>query len=47
MTIQNVELDAGNVFVLHPYEIANPIFHEDTIIVCIKHPGKTNDKFNV
>lgn len=45
MTIQNVELNAGNVFVLHPYEVADPIFHEDTIIVCIKHPGATNDKF--
>lgn len=47
MTIQNVMLHAGDVFVLHPYEIADPVFHEDTIIVCIKHPGTKNDKFEL
>jgi mannose-6-phosphate isomerase-like protein (cupin superfamily) len=47
MTIQNQSLEAGNVFVLHPYEIADPVFHEDTIIVCIKHPGAANDKFEI
>lgn len=47
MTIQNKTLEAGSVFVLYPFEIADPIFHEDTIIVCIKHPGANNDKFEI
>lgn len=47
MTIQNKELFTGDVFVLNPFEIADPIFHEDTIIVCIKHPGAKNDKFEL
>lgn len=45
MTIQGIQMEAGSVFVLHPFEVADPIFHEDTVIVCIKHPGATNDKF--
>ena len=47
MTIQNQVLTAGDVFVLKPYEIADPIFHEETAIVCIKHPGANNDKFEL
>jgi hypothetical protein len=40
-------LITGDFFVLNPFEIADPIFHEDTIIVCIKHPGAKNDKFEL
>lgn len=47
MTIQNRELITGDVFILKPFEIADPIFHEDTIIICIKHPGAKNDKFEL
>lgn len=47
MTIQNKTLEAGSVFILYPFEIADPVFHEDTIIVCIKHPGANNDKFEI
>jgi quercetin dioxygenase-like cupin family protein len=47
MIIQGKELSAGDVFVLKPYEIADPTFLEDTVIVCIKIPAAKNDKFEV
>lgn len=47
MTIQNQNLKTGDVFVLKPYEVADPIFHEDTVIVCIKYPGAINDKYGI
>jgi len=45
MTLGNQRLKSGDVFVLEPYEVADPIFHEDCVIVCVKVPGKTNDKY--
>jgi quercetin dioxygenase-like cupin family protein len=47
MKICNVELEAGDIFVIEPYEIADPIFHEDCTIVCVKVPGSSKDKFLV
>jgi quercetin dioxygenase-like cupin family protein len=43
MVLQDVELNEGDIFTLYPYEIANPVFLEDTEIVCIKTPS-SNDK---
>jgi mannose-6-phosphate isomerase-like protein (cupin superfamily) len=47
MTIQGVLLYPGNVFILSPMEIADPVFHEDCEIVCVKLPNFTNDKIIV
>ena len=47
MTIQNKELVTGDIFVLHPFEIANPIFLEDCTLVILKTPSKKNDKYAV
>lgn len=47
MIIQNVELSDGDIFTLYPYEIANPIFLQDTEIVCVKYPGIRGDKITV
>lgn len=45
MKLCNIELVAGDTFILEPYEIADPIFHEDCTIVCIKVPSSTTDKY--
>jgi mannose-6-phosphate isomerase-like protein (cupin superfamily) len=37
----------GDVFVLEPYDIADPEFLEDCEIICIKAPNITNDKIDV
>ena len=44
MKIQNKLLTSGDIFILEPYEIADPEFIEDCSIVCIKYPGITGDK---
>lgn len=44
MTIQGKDLGPGDVFVLEPMEIADPVFHEDCEVVCVKVPNFTNDK---
>ena len=45
MTLQNTRLVAGDIFVLEPSEIADPVFHTDCTIVCVKTPCVKNDKF--
>ncbi|CAB5218220.1 hypothetical protein UFOVP204_102 [uncultured Caudovirales phage] len=44
MILQGKTLIAGDIFVLEPYEIADPKFLTDCEIVCVKYPGVTNDK---
>lgn len=44
MMMQGRELNSGDIFVMHPYEIADPIFLEDCYIVCVKTPSIPNDK---
>ena len=40
-------IEPGDIFVLEPKEIADPIFHEDCKIVCVKKPSIIGDKFEV
>ncbi len=47
MTIQGKDIHPGDVFILEPMEIADPVFHEDCEVVCIKVPNFTNDKIVV
>jgi len=47
MTIQNIELNSGDVFVIYPNEIADPIFLEDCYLCIIKTPSITDDKILV
>lgn len=44
MIMQGKELNSGDIFIMKPYEIADPVFLEDCHIVCVKVPGITNDK---
>ena len=43
MTMQDKELVSGDIFIMEPWEITNPVFIEDCAIVCVKTPSK-NDK---
>ena len=47
MIIQNKTLETGDIFILNPYEIADPQFLEDCTIVCIKTPCVIGDKITV
>lgn len=45
MIIQDIILQTGDVFVIEPYEIADPLFLEDTQVVVIKTPSVPGDKY--
>jgi len=47
MTIQGKKLVSGDVFVIYPYEVADPIFLTDCEIIIVKTPSNTNDKYVV
>jgi mannose-6-phosphate isomerase-like protein (cupin superfamily) len=37
----------GDIFILEPYDVADPEFLEDCKIVCVKAPNITNDKVDL
>jgi quercetin dioxygenase-like cupin family protein len=45
MIIQDKELNEGDIFILKPYEIANPEFIEDCTVLIIKTPSVAGDKY--
>jgi quercetin dioxygenase-like cupin family protein len=45
MRVCDTELVAGDTFIIEPYEVADPVFHEDCTIVCVKIPSDTQDKY--
>ena len=47
MKILNTELKSGDIFVINPHEIADPIFHEDCHIICVKTKSVRGDKYIV
>ena len=47
MTISGKDIFPGDIFVLEPHEIAEPLFHEDCVIVCIKTPSIPGDKYEI
>jgi hypothetical protein len=44
MKMQDKILEAGDIFIIYPYEIADPEFITDCEVVCVKVPGIQNDK---
>ena len=44
LTICGEEIFPGDVFVIDPLEIAEPIIHQDSTIVCVKTPSVPEDK---
>lgn len=47
MLLNNVEINKGDIFVIQPNEVAEPIFLEDCKLVVIKTPSVIGDKYEV
>jgi quercetin dioxygenase-like cupin family protein len=47
MTIGGNDIVPGDIFILEPNEVAEPVFHEDCLIVCVKTPSVKGDKYEV
>lgn len=47
MRINNTVYGQGSIIVIHPNEIADPSFIEDTELVIVKTPSDINDKYTV
>lgn len=47
MKIRGKTILKNQIFVLKPKEIANPIFYQDTHIICVKVPSIKNDKYKI
>lgn len=47
MTINNVELNAGDIFIIDPGEIAAPEFLDKCEIIVVKAPSNPEDKYIV
>jgi quercetin dioxygenase-like cupin family protein len=47
MTVCGQDIAPGDVFVIEPNEIADPIFHEDCSLICVKLPSLPGDKYEV
>ena len=47
MIIQGMNLFPGDIFVLHPHEIADPVFLEDCELIVIKVPSIVGDKYEL
>jgi translation initiation factor IF-1 len=47
MSIQDVELNDGDIFILQPYEISNPVFFSDCEVLVIRNISGIKDKFIV
>jgi quercetin dioxygenase-like cupin family protein len=45
MIIQQTKIVPGDIFVLEPYEIADPQFLEDCVVLCVKIPSIPGDKY--
>lgn len=45
MILKDTELNTGDIFVLHPNEVVNPIFLENCTIVTVKSVSKIGDKY--
>ena len=47
MLMHGIELTSGQVFILEPWEVADPIFLEDCKVLVIKTPSVKGDKYEV
>lgn len=47
MLMHGIELVAGQLFVLEPWEIADPVFLEDCKVLVIKTPSVKDDKYEI
>ena len=47
MRIQDTDLVAGDVFILRPFEIADPDFITDCEVIIVKTPSVPGDKYTI
>jgi quercetin dioxygenase-like cupin family protein len=47
MLMHGIEIHKGSIFVLEPWEVADPIFLEDCKVLVIKTPSIKGDKYEV
>jgi hypothetical protein len=47
MTIMGKKLAANDIFVIYPGEIADPVYHEDSVVLVVKVPSVKGDKYKV
>lgn len=47
MTICGQEIFKDDIFILKAGEVADPVFHEDCRVLCIKIPSDPKDKYEV
>lgn len=45
MMINNIVINAGQIFVIEPYYVSSPIFLEDCSLVIVKTVSDKNDKY--
>ena len=45
MIIQDKKIISGDVFILYPWEVADPIFVKDCTVLIIKTPSVPGDKY--
>ena len=42
--MQGQKIVSGDIFIVYPFEIADPEFLTDCEVICVKVPGIQNDK---
>jgi quercetin dioxygenase-like cupin family protein len=47
MKVCGRKISPGEIFIIEPNEVADPIFYEDCEIVCIKTPSIPGDKYEI
>lgn len=45
MKIQGKVLEMGDIFIINPWEISDPVFLEDCVVFVIRTPSKPKDKY--
>lgn len=47
MSIQGKYLKSGDIFIIYPWEVADPVFLEDCTVLIVKTPSIPGDKFAI
>lgn len=47
MSLNDVILEQGDIFIIDPCENARPVFYEDCKVLCIKTPSLIGDKYTI
>ena len=47
MSVNNILIEVGDIFVFEQLETCKPVFHQDCKILCIKIPSIPGDKYEV